>query len=108
MRTAEASLAQYRRQAAQDENALRLLLGAALPPALQAALDRQGFREVSDALASQSTYREQLEAERKLVAADQQDYDLSLMRFHAGIDTSLSTLVAQRYLFSARLDLISI
>ncbi len=223
VRTTEASLAQCRRKAAQDENALHLLLGASLPPALQAALDRQdslegrppfpqaaaglpsdlilrrpdirsaghtllsanasigaaranffpqltvtasgaavgndlsnlfrarqgnwsfapsvslpildwgvadakldyarsqkrsevasygkavqtGFREVCDALAAQSTYREQPDAERKLVAADQRNYDLSLTRFHAGTDTYVSTLVAQRSLFSAQLDLIS-
>ena len=66
-----------------------------------------GFREVCDALAAQSTYREQPDAERKLVAADQRNYDLSLTRFHAGTDTYVSTLVAQRSLFSAQLDLIS-
>ena len=66
------------------------------------------FREVSDALASQSTYRDELEANRLLVAADRRDYDLSMMRFRAGIDTYLSTLVSQRALFSAQLNLVSI
>ena len=224
VRTAESSLAQYHRQVAQDENALRLLLGASPSPELQAELDEQvtldgrepfpqvsaglpsdlilrrpdiraaehtllaanadvgsaranffptitltasggtasnelsnlfragqsnwsfspslsvpifdagvnaakldysrtqkriqianyekaiqtGFREVADALVSQDTYRDELEANRRLVAADQRDYDLSMMRFQAGIDTYTSALVAQRALFSAQLTLVSI
>ena len=224
VRTAESSLAQYRRQVAQDENMLHLLLGTSPPPELQAELDAQvtldgrkpfpqvsaglpsdlilrrpdiraaehtllaanadvgstranffptitltasggtasnelsnlfragqgnwsfspslsvpifdagvnaakldysrtqkrieianyekaiqtGFREVADALASQDTYRDEFEANRKLVAADQRDYDLSMMRFRAGIDTYTSALVAQRALFTAQLNLVAI
>ncbi len=38
VRSAEANLAQYTRQVAQDRNALALLVGQSLPPALEAAL----------------------------------------------------------------------
>ena len=45
------------------------------------------------------TYTSQLDAERKLVAADQKYYTLSKMRFDNGVDSYLNVLVAQNDLF---------
>ncbi len=60
------------------------------------------FREVADELAAQETLGKQLEAERMLVAATQDSYDLSLNRYRQGIDNYLNVLVAQRELFTAQ------
>ena len=66
------------------------------------------FHDVSDALAGRATYTRQVDAERKLVDADQTYYDLSKMRSNAGADTYLNVLIAQNSLFSAQLTLISL
>ena len=60
------------------------------------------FREVADELAARETLGKQLEAERMLVAATQDSYDLSLNRYRQGIDNYLNVLVAQRELFTAQ------
>ncbi|MDI1296295.1 MAG: efflux transporter outer membrane subunit, partial [bacterium] len=60
------------------------------------------FREVSDGLARAGTIGEQQAAQRALVTANQQSYDLSTQRYRAGIDTFLNTLVTQRSLYTAR------
>lgn len=66
------------------------------------------FREVADSLAALDTYRRQLIAQQALVAAEERDYNLSEMRFRTGIDNYLSTLVAQRSLYSAQIALIGV
>ena len=60
------------------------------------------FREVADELAASETLGKQLEAERMLVAATQESYDLSFNRYRQGIDNYLNVLVAQRELFTAQ------
>lgn len=60
------------------------------------------FREVADELAASENLGKQLEAERMLVAATQESYDLSFKRYRQGIDNYLNVLVAQRDLFTAQ------
>lgn len=69
---------------------------------------QQAFHDVSDALVARSTYTDQIAAQQALVAADQQNFDLSTMRFKAGVDAYLTVLVAEESLFSAKLTLISL
>jgi multidrug efflux system outer membrane protein len=69
---------------------------------------QSAFHDVADALAARTTYADQLAAEQRLVDADERYYRLSQMRFRAGVDSSLSVLVAQNALFSAQLDLVSL
>ncbi|BCS95293.1 adeC/adeK/oprM family multidrug efflux complex outer membrane factor [Desulfoluna limicola] len=60
------------------------------------------FREVADALASRETLGQQLEAQRMLVQASQDAYDLSMKRYNEGVDAFLSVLDAQRSLFASQ------
>ncbi len=60
------------------------------------------FKEVSDELAARSTLDDQLKAQRNLVEATQDAYNLSLARYKEGIDSFLNVLDAQRSLFSAQ------
>ncbi len=69
---------------------------------------QSAFHDVSDALAGRATYTRQVEAETKLVGADQTYYDISKMRSVAGADTYLNVLIAQNALFSAQLTLVSL
>lgn len=69
---------------------------------------QSAFHDVSDALAARGTYTRQVEAQSKLVDADQRYYTLSRMRFTAGVDNYLNVLVAQNSLFSAQLNLVSL
>jgi multidrug efflux system outer membrane protein len=69
---------------------------------------QSAFHDVSDALAGRATYTKQIDYEQRLVQADSRYYDISKMRFDAGVDTFLNVLVAQSSLFSAQLDLISL
>ena len=69
---------------------------------------QQAFHDVSDALAARATYTDQIAAQKQLVQADQTNYDLSSMRFKAGVDAYLTVLVAEESLFSAKLTLISL
>jgi len=69
---------------------------------------QSAFHDVSDALAGRATYTRQLEAETKLVNADQRYYNIAKMRSDAGADTYLNVLVAQTSLFSAQLNLIAL
>jgi multidrug efflux system outer membrane protein len=74
LETARASLAQYTRQVAQDENALNLLVGAPVPAELKPAeLDRVGsFKEVAAGLPSEVLLNrpDVLQAEGQLKAAN--------------------------------------
>jgi multidrug efflux system outer membrane protein len=60
------------------------------------------FKEVADALAARETLGQQLEAQRMLVQASQDAYDLSMKRYNEGIDSFLSVLDAQRSLFTSQ------
>lgn len=65
--------------------------------AIQAA-----FRDVADALASRGTIGDQFAAQASLEAAANESYALSLARYREGVDPYLSTLDAQRTLYTAR------
>lgn len=60
------------------------------------------FKEVSDELAARSTLDDELGAQRNLVEATQDAYNLSFARYKEGIDNFLNVLDAQRSLFSAQ------
>ena len=64
------------------------------------------FQEVSDGLAARKTFKEQLQAQRDLVAANEDYYRLAERRYRIGIDSNLTFLDAQRNLFSAQQALI--
>ena len=66
------------------------------------------FREVADALAERLSWAERLAAASALVAANQKALDLSTARFKAGSDNYLSVLDAQRTLYTAQQQLISL
>jgi len=66
------------------------------------------FREVADALAVYGTVSQQLAAQQSLVAASEKTYGLTNMRYTTGVDGYLSVLDAQRSLFAAQQDLISV
>ena len=66
-----------------------------------------GFQEVSDGLAARETYKQQLEAQRGFVAANQDYYRLAERRYRIGVDSTLTFLDAQRQLFSAQQSLIT-
>lgn len=65
------------------------------------------FQEVADGLAARSTYQQQLQAQRDLVQATQDYYNLAQHRYQNGVDSSLVFLDAQRSLFSSQQGLIS-
>jgi multidrug efflux system outer membrane protein len=60
------------------------------------------FREVSDALAGQATFAEQLRAQRAVAAAEAERFMLSDLRYRNGVASYLDLLDAQRSLFSAQ------
>jgi multidrug efflux system outer membrane protein len=66
-----------------------------------------GFQEVSDGLAARETYKQQLDAQRGFVAANQDYYRLAERRYRIGVDSNLTFLDAQRQLFSAQQSLIT-
>lgn len=63
---------------------------------------QSAFREVSDALARRGTITEQLAANRRFYEAAQDTLNLTNARYRGGIDTFLSSLDAQRQLYSAQ------
>ncbi len=65
------------------------------------------FQEVADALARRGTIDEQLDRQRKNVAASQTYYHLADLRYRNGIDSYLNALTAQRTLYTARTSLVS-
>jgi len=65
------------------------------------------FREVSDALAGQATYRDELTAREQDADANQRYYDLAQARYQEGMDSYLNLLVAQRSLYQAQQTKIS-
>jgi multidrug efflux system outer membrane protein len=60
------------------------------------------FREVSDALAGQATFGEQLRAQRAVAQAEAERFRLSDLRYRSGASSYLDLLDAQRSLFSAQ------
>lgn len=60
------------------------------------------FREVADALAGQSTFSEQLRAQRAVALAEQDRFNLSDLRYKSGAASYLDLLDAQRSLFQAQ------
>ena len=64
------------------------------------------FQEVADGLAARTTYEQQLQAQRALVATSEDYYGLAERRFRTGVDSYLTLLDAQRQLFSAKQQLI--
>lgn len=69
---------------------------------------QSAFHDVADALAARATYTRQVAFERQLVDANTRNYNLSKMRFDAGVDDYLTVLVAQSSLFSAQLALVAL
>jgi multidrug efflux system outer membrane protein len=65
------------------------------------------FREVADALARAGTIGDELEANRRLVAAAEDTAMLTDARYRGGIDTFLASLDAQRSLYAARRTLVA-
>lgn len=66
------------------------------------------FKEVADELAALSTLDDELKAQRRLVNATRQAYNLSYARYKEGIDSFLNVLDAQRTLFTAEQQAIEI
>ena len=69
---------------------------------------QSAFREVADALAQRGTLNEQLNAQTALVAASSDNYRLSQARYQRGIDSYLNVLDAQRSLYAAEQNLITL
>jgi multidrug efflux system outer membrane protein len=71
----------------------------------EAAIQR-AFREVADALALRGTLGDQLDAQQSLVAATEDTFRLSDVRFRQGAQGYLEVLDAQRGMYAARQALI--
>ncbi len=69
---------------------------------------QSAFREVADTLAQRATLDARLDAQQKLVEATAASYRLSEARYLKGVDSYLSTLDAQRNLYAARQNLVSL
>jgi len=65
------------------------------------------FREVADALAVQSTIRDRVSAQERLVEAAADSQRLSQARYDRGVDSYLTLLDAQRTLYAARQTLLT-
>lgn len=66
------------------------------------------FREVADGLARRGTLAQEVAARRERVAAAQDNYTLTDASYRGGIDTFLNSLDAQRTLYQAQQDLVTI
>lgn len=78
----------------------------ALVAAYELAIQK-AFRDVADALATRATIAEQLAAQIALVDAAQKSFELAEARYKAGVDTFLTTLVAERSLYTAKNSLLA-
>lgn len=67
---------------------------------------QNAFSEVADALAARASIDEQLDAQGKLVEANQRSFDLSGARFRNGVDSYLEVLDSQRSTYVAQQALI--
>ena len=65
------------------------------------------FREVADGLAAQGTFDDQVQAQRDLLANNEEYYTLAERRYRGGVDSYLTLLDAQRQLFAVRQRLIA-
>ncbi len=91
-------------------NVANLDLSWAQKTAMVAAYElaiQTGFKEVADALATRGTIKEQLDAQVALVDASQKAFELAQARYKAGVDQFLTTLVAERALYTAKGTLLS-
>ncbi|MFN3984136.1 MAG: efflux transporter outer membrane subunit [Rhodocyclaceae bacterium] len=68
---------------------------------------QSAFREVADALAERANLVDQLDAQRNLLRAAEENHRLSDARYRSGLDSFLGLLDAQRTLYSAEQELIS-
>lgn len=66
------------------------------------------FREVADGLAGTATYAQQIEAQERVVREERQRESLASQRYRAGVDSRLEWLDAQRALFAAQLELLTL
>ncbi|BDB28358.1 efflux transporter outer membrane subunit [Cupriavidus sp. P-10] len=66
------------------------------------------FREVADALAVRATVQQRLAAQQALVDATSRSYKLADARYRSGADSYLNALDAQRSLYSAQQNLITL
>jgi len=66
------------------------------------------FREVADALAGRSGYREQLPQQQALINAQQRRLELATLRYQNGEDSYLNELSAQQDLFNAQQGLLEV
>lgn len=69
---------------------------------------QSAFREVADGLAQRGTLDEQLAAQTALVEASTDNHRLSDARYRRGIDSFLNVLDAQRSLYAAQQNLITL
>lgn len=69
---------------------------------------QSAFKDVANALAGESTYDQQIQAQRLLVDADQRSYDLSNQLYRAGESDYLTVLTSQRALYTAQQDLVTL
>ncbi|CAH0298318.1 Outer membrane protein OprM [Massilia sp. Bi118] len=86
-----------RRAGVESAKAGRDIAVARYEKAIQSA-----FREVSDALAGQATFSEQLRAQQAVAAAEADRFNLSDLRYRNGTASYLDLLDAQRSLFTAQ------
>lgn len=82
--------------------ALRDAAVAGYEAAIQAA-----FRDVADGLARRGTIAEQLRANRAFVEAAEDNFQLTDLRYRGGLDSFLTSLDAQRSLYTAQRSLLS-
>ena len=68
---------------------------------------QDAFREVADALAQRGTIDEQLAAQQSLTDATAASYRLSQVRYEKGVDSYLTVLDSQRFLYDAQQGLIT-
>jgi multidrug efflux system outer membrane protein len=79
--------------------------------ALLAAYEKSiqtAFREVADALARRGTIDDQVAANNRLVSAAEDNYRLTEARYRGGIDSFLTSLDAQRSLYTAQRSLVTV
>ena len=66
------------------------------------------FREVADTLAQRGTINDQLAAQQSLTDATAESHRLSQARYDRGVDSYLTVIVAQRALYAAQQNLITV
>ncbi|WP_428480991.1 TolC family protein [Pseudomonas chlororaphis] len=69
---------------------------------------QSAFKEVADALAERSTLDERLDAQQALTDASRKSFELADALYRGGSQSYLEALDAQRSLYSAQQDLISL